>query len=274
MMRILILALFISLSVSAEERFPVPTEEEVSEASKKVYEYGKEEIFSLSYLEFATFILGRYYYGPYDPFTEYNCNPSTIDPARPALLLIHASESNQGEWLPLLSSFKERQDFNIFSFNYRDETGLEELIQKIERIRALYFESGSDNVTLNLIGHSLGGIIAAEYSFDDSLLVPGTTIDKVIAIASRLRNIDRPVELPLYPYCYPVLQRVDLLSAKLEKYQGSTKLYTIAAEKDWLLPMECALIGEKQAIIPSCGHVLVTHAKETHDMVAEWLSEI
>lgn len=270
-MRNLILTFLIPLSLwSAEERFPTPTKEAIEEAANKCYELGQNEVFSLSYSELANFVLGRYYYGVCEPFNEYGCNPSKIgNPNLPAVLLIHASNSNQGSWIPLLYSLKDNKYFNIFSFNYKDETALEELIQKIEAIRNLYIDAGSENLTISLVGHSLGGIIAAEYSYDEDLLVPGTTVDKVITIAARLKNPDRPIELPLYPYCYDVLERVEQLSEKMNK--TSVKLHTIAAEKDWLVPLECALIGENQVVIPSCGHVLVTRSSATHQQVINWL---
>lgn len=273
-MKYLLFSLLLPFAVFSEERFPVPTEEEVVEATQQVYDYGKNEIFSLPYLDIAYFILDKFYYGPAEPFNHYGCNPTEIsDPTLPALLLVHASNSNQGSWLPLLSSLTERKDFYVFSFNYQDETALSDLIQKIESIRSLYLEAGAEQVTLNLIGHSLGGISAAQYAFDETLQIPNTEVAKVIAVAARLKNPARPVELPLYPYCYSLLPQIDLLNEMIENYKGRAKLYTMAAEKDWLLPRECTLMGEKQAIIPNCGHVLAPQAKKTHEIIAEWLSE-
>jgi PGAP1-like protein len=257
----------------AEERFPVPTSQEVLEASQKIEQYGMNEVLDLSLWRLAKFGMG-YYWGRQEPFTYYNCNPQKItDPQLPATFLLHASQSNQGEWLPLLASLENKKDTYVFSHNFNDDDAQQALIEKIGQIRALYLAAGAETVRINLVGHSLGGIVAAEYAFDNSSAIEGTTVEKVITIAARLKNIDRPADLPFYPYCYLILQRIDILNEKIESNRGAVKLYTIAAENDWLLPRECVLVGDEQAIIPSCGHVLVTHSEETHKKVIEWLSE-
>ncbi len=273
MYRVIFFLVLIS-ALPAEERFPAPTSAEIERSAKRAHDLGKEEIFTLSFFDFTNFVLARYYYGVQEPFAYYGCNPEKIlNPKLPAVLLIHASESNQGSWLPLLASLKDRHDFYVFSHNHRDDTALEELIQKIEKIRALYLKAGADSVNLYLVGHSLGGIMAAAYGFDAALTVPGTTVEKVIAIASPMRNMEPPTNLPLYPYCYPELEMLDRLSEKIEKNRGKVKLYTLAADNDWLLPKECALVGDVQAIVPSCGHVLAPQHKRTMQLVAEWIKE-
>jgi predicted alpha/beta hydrolase family esterase len=269
----LLIFILLFFPLAANERFPAPSKEEVVFATQKAYDLGKEEIFSLPYIDMAKYVMGRYYYGLQEPFTAYGCNPEKIlNPNLPAVLFIHASESNQGAWLPLLSTLKDRKDFYMFSHNHRDERALQDLIHKIEKIRALYFKAGADSVTLYLVGHSLGGIVAVAYSFDDALAVPGITVEKVIAIASPMRNKEPPTAWPLYAYTYTELEAIDQLAKKREKNPGKVKLYTLAAENDWLLPKECALAGDEQAVIPSCGHVLAPQHKTTFHYVAKWLS--
>lgn len=270
MYRIIIFLLLLS-TLSAQEA--VPTKEEIALAAKKAHDLGKDEVLSLPYADLAKYILARYYYGTQEPFTYYGCNPKKIlNPELPAVILIHASESNQGSWLPLLSSLKGRNDFYIFTHNHRDDTALEELVQTIEKVKALYVKAGARSVKLYLIGHSLGGIVAADYSFDDSLAVPGTTVEKVIAIASPMKTMVPRTGFPLYPYGYSELEMIDLLAKKIEKNRGKVKLYTLAAEKDWMLPKECALAGDVQAVIPACGHVLAPQHKATLQKVDEWLT--
>lgn len=268
----LFLLLLLIFPLAAEERFPTPTKEEVAQSAKKVYDLGKEEVYSLSYLAMANFVMARYYYGVQEPFTYYGCNPDKIlKPELPAVLLIHASESNQGSWLPLLEALKERKDFYLFTHNHRDEMALEDLIHKIEQVRALYLKAGAESVKLHLVGHSLGGIVAAAYSFDETLRVPGTTVEKVIAIASPMRNMEPPTKLPFYPYCYPELEMIDLLAGKIAKNRGMVRLYTLAAENDWLLPLECTLDGDVHAVIPACGHVLAAQHQAALQIVTNWL---
>ena len=75
---------------------------------------------------------------------------------------------------------------------------------EIEESRRLVFELGKTeiytlpmHVSLNLVGHSLGAIIAAEYAFNQKKWVENMEVKKVISIAGRLKNIEHPVA-PLF----------------------------------------------------------------------------
>lgn len=106
---------------------------------------------------------------------------------------------------------------------------------------------------LNLVGHSLGTIIAADDAFDQEKWIENRTVDKVISIAGRLKNIDKPIETPFYPYCYETLKRIELIYERIKKNRDLVQLYTIVAENDWLIPRESVLISDKEeqmAMIP------------------------
>lgn len=283
----LLLSCFLSMSQTiAQERFPEPTQNASQETEDQVIQLGKQEVFTLSYSDLCEFIIDRYWKGPYQSFHYFDANPSTLSPLqakKPATLFLHGYKSNQGHWIPLLQEIdahnknclsSEEQSGPLFTLNYQEEAYREELIKKIEEIKALYLQSGESEVDLYLVGHSLGAIASASYAFDPVHWVTGTHVKKVISIAGRLKNIEPPTETPYYPFCYCVLLYLDDLWRKIEEHRGIVHLYAIAAENDWLVPIESVLVGDNassNAIIPNTGHTLVPRNKETAQQLISWL---
>ncbi len=257
----------------------IPSEDEVKAASQKVVELGKKELFEMPLLDIAEFVWDFYIRGPDSEFHYYGCNPREIkaeEAGLPATILLHAYESNQGEWIPLLESLRALKKKGeavgpVFTFNYPNKQGLKALTEKIAEVKQLYKEAGVDLVELNLIGHSLGGIVAAEYAYQPQIWVPDTQVIKVIAVASRLRNIDPITETPYYPFCYGLLDRVEEIWQLIQENQDLVPLYTMAAENDWLVPAASVLIGKNQATIPDTGHALINRNPVAVEQVIEWL---
>ena len=246
---------------------------------QQILQLGKQEVLSLDWRSLWNFVLDRYWRGPSKNFHYHACNPSSLSTEQaqhPATILLHASDSNQGQWIPLLQTLQARCcPAPIFSINFNESSDLQKLIEKIESIRELYLAAGQTAVDINLVGHSYGAICSADYAFSPELWPEYTRVRKVISIAGRLKNIDPPLETPYYPYSYYVLKRVDRVWKKIQELRGSVELYTIAAEQDWLLPIESVLVGDDeahQALIPNQGHVLISHSPETLDLVAHWLT--
>jgi pimeloyl-ACP methyl ester carboxylesterase len=245
---------------------------------RAVHKLGKKEVLSLPFPQLAEFVWNRYYRGLVGEFHYFGANPTKLseqDLSKPATILIHGSESNQGQWYDFLKAYHEKGDLGaIFTFNYQDGNELEALKQKIQEIQKLYKAFGKSEISINLVGHSLGGIVAAEYAFSKENWVKETKVNKVITIASRLKNIKQPLQTPFYRYCKDIILRIDDLFSKIEKNSDHVKLYTIAAEKDWLVPKESALIAKEsshRATVPGAGHVAVSQSEVTTNQVIEWL---
>lgn len=268
----------------AKNRFPQPSEIEIKEADRTVEQLAKDEVFTLSPSELAIFLWDIFKKGYATDFSYYNSNPQslTVEQAnKPATILLHGYGSNQGEWLPLLKWISEYNNETplamsgpIFTLEYPQASTKEDLIKKIEAIKKLYLKAGQDQVEINLVGHSLGGITSADYAYDPDSWVKGTHVQKVISIAGRLKNIEPPSQTPYYGYCYLLLPFIDELWHKIEENRGVTQLYTIAAAEDWLLPLDSVLVGDKESentIVPNAGHALIGRKKETAQKVISWL---
>lgn len=271
------LYLLASGTATSEERFPVPTPEEIMLAKDTVIQLGKQEVFGLNSAELSNFLLDRMVRGVSKDFHYFNSNPSSLteeQAQKPATLLLHAYKSNQGEWIPFLSAVDEYNNSAsensktgpLFTLNFRDEGELQDLIQKINEIKNIYQIAGASKVELYLVGHSLGGTLAATYAFDPSLSQEDVLIKKVVTVASRLKNIEPPIQTPYYPSSYQFLHEIDQLWNNIELNRGMTELYTIAAENDWLITQESALVGDNEdsnIVIPHAGHALINRFKET-----------
>lgn len=269
-----------------KNRFPIPAELQIEDTDKTIEQLAKDEVFTLSPSELAVFLWDIFKRGRSEEFSYYDSNPNILSveqAKKPATILLHGHSSNQGEWLPFLASVEEynKNCLNneamsgpIFTINYPEESSTTNLIKKIAEIKNIYLQAGQENVELFLVGHSLGAITSASYTYNPQLWVKGTHVRKVISIAGRLKNIDPPSKTPYYAYCYLLLPYIDEIWHKIEKNRGISHLYTIAAENDWLLPLESVLVGDElseNTIIPNAGHALVARKKETAKKVISWL---
>ena len=244
-----------------------------------VHKQGSLEVLSLKFPGMLEFLCNRYLKGSSIKFEDYGANPKILTrkaALRPATILVHSSESNQGQWRPLLRSVEKQSGLGpLFTFNYKDGDELDLLKQKIIEIKALYKNAGVDEVIINLVGHSLGGIASAEYAFSPEIWIEGTRVGKVITIAARLKNIDNVLDTPYYAYALPTLKRIENIFPKIEENSRNVEFFTIAAENDWLVPEQSVLIAKDtshKAIIPEVGHVTIPQSDITNNLIIKWLS--
>ncbi len=273
-----VLALLASIALTISCLYFSAQKNDENSDVRAVHKLGKEEVLALPLSELAEFVWNRYYRGAIGEFRYFGANPSSLskeDLLKPATILIHGSESNQGQWYDFLKVFQEKGDLGaVFTFNYKDGDELQALRQKICEIKKLYKDFGKSEISINLVGHSLGGIVASEYAFTKKNWVKETKVNKVITIASRLKNIKVSLQTPFYTYCKDIIFRIDKLFSKIEENSVHVKLYTIAAERDWLVPQESVLIAKensRRATVPSVGHVAILQSPLAADQVSEWL---
>lgn len=267
------------------EELPIPSKEQTQYFKEIVHGLGKEEIMNLSPKVLSQFVWDFSVRGSSEDFTYYSANPLSLSEDQidlPATILVHGSGSNQGFWLPLIHDIetagkKLSKKFPVFTFNYNEPNEMQALQATIERVKDLYQKSGTENVLLRLVGHSLGGIVSVEYAFSPDLWIEGTKVDKVIAAASRLRNVKPLTATPFYPYSYDVLERVERCWQSIQKNRAGIELFTVVAEKDWLLPRLSALAGrdnQHSITVKNRGHALICHSHQTRRQIMRWLEMI
>ncbi len=236
---------------------------------------GALEVFSQAPSSSLSYLWNRYIRGAQEEFSYFGANPkvlSEFETSLPATILVHSSMSNQGEWISLLRDMEKMGLGPVFTFNFKDGDERKLLMQKIIEVKRLY---GHKNVPINLIGHSLGGIVSAEYAYSPESWIEGTYVAKVITIAARLKNIENLEETPYYTYALKTVERIGGLYSRIQRNPGNVELYTIAAENDWLLPTESALVGkddDHKAVSADVGHVLVVDSPKTSKLIFSYLS--
>lgn len=283
-MRFFLILYTISVVFSGE-RFPPPSVEQQECDQAIVTDLGKKEIKSLPFRVLSQFLWDWFVRATAPVFDYYGANPTSLsleEQNLPAMVLIHGSNSDQALWLALLHDIEEAKKHGVplgpvFTFNYeeRDGADLEALIEKIEAVKTLYQSYGINQVELYLVGHSLGGMTAAEYAFSPGIHVSGTKVSKVITLACRLKNIEPPEKTPYYGYCYPVLQRVDKIYHLIKNSDRNIRFYTITAGKDWLVPRESSSPFPEFAscTVPDKGHTLVIYSHQARNQIIHWFLE-
>lgn len=202
-------------------------------------------------------------------FHYFGLNPKEITEEQakePAILCLHGIRHNQSGWLSLAKKLYKTHKGPIYTLNlhYDLKTEKDQIQARIEEIKEQYAIYGQE-VKLRIIGHSLGGIIAvAAYNF-----IKGVKIERIITIASRLRWI------PSYTMSHPERLK-EIIDSFKEKIQ-EMPLYTIIAEKDWLVPIKSSLVindPSKFHIVKKASHLSVLYSKEAEKKIIQWLTHL
>ncbi len=192
---------------------------------------------------------------------EGRVNPKSLDEKdveRTPTIFIHGQGHDASAWHGLDDEIKGP----IYAIDYQGmRDGLQVLEGAVRRIRGEYARNGIENVQVNLVGHSLGGIIAAEFLRLHPEMVKG-----VITVGSRLK--------PMGKVGYEGIRtHLNMLQGWLEHSKGNIPLFNVAASHDWLVPQEAVLVGASkwQRVMPKTSHLSVLYSKDTHRLIGQLL---
>jgi len=71
-----------------------------------------------------------------------------------------------------------------------------------------------------------------------------------------------------------LISRINKISQSIQEGRADEQLHVIAADKDWLVPMDAVLSSpnqNKQLIVKNRSHLSVLYADETEQKIIEWL---
>ena len=187
----------------------------------------------------------------------------TLDPARPPVLLIHGFLGTRGSMYMLERRLVEDGfvvvSFNIGTLNVRDIRRSAFLIhRKIERILAQ-----TPFAKIDIIGHSMGGLIGLYYV---KKLGGASRVRKLVMMGTPVRGtwaaLAGVATLGLWSTSsWQLLPRSRFLD---ELAQGplppDVDIYTLAAARDWVVPLRTTRLKGTTAVTVPLGHSsLVVH---------------
>lgn len=187
-------------------------------------------------------------------------NQSTKTPT----ILLHGDFHNATAFYTLSERLREHNVGPLYVIEYSDlEDGLIKTQSMIDTIRAQYGRWEVEDVRVNLVGHSMGGIVAAEF-----MRRSPQQVNKVITVGSRLKPVGS-LTLAYKKSRHALAGLHGWLSAN-----HHLPLYNIAAGRDWLVPKEAVLAGcpTRHTVVHGTSHLSVLYAKETTDRIAKILS--
>jgi len=179
-------------------------------------------------------------------------------------ILLHGDFHNATAFHSLSERLREHGVGPLYVIEYSNlEEGIAQLDTLIGQIRTHYHRWDVQDVRVNLVGHSMGGIVATEY-----MRRSPEKVGKVITVGSRLK----PVGSLTFAY-----RRSRHAIAHLHGWLNENHhlpLYNIAAGRDWLVPKEAALATcpTRHTVVHGTSHLSVLYAKETTDRIAKILS--
>ncbi|MBN1914505.1 MAG: alpha/beta fold hydrolase [Parachlamydiales bacterium] len=152
-------------------------------------------------------------------------------------------------------------------------SSIEEYAQKVEKkVEDIFFHTQKKRIIL--IGHSMGGLVAAYYALNRA---PPKTVTDVIALGSPFKGTK--IALLGMGKCAHQMERnspfVEALSHQIMK-DRSIRFYFIAAERDhWVSSLQSTILHKEkrhQCLIEKIGHFGLLFSDKVSKKIIGWLS--
>lgn len=154
----------------------------------------------------------------------------------------------------------------------KDQVPSIDLHNQLETITSDYIKSGYKEVRFTLVGHSLGGMIAAKYiwsEFAEKLKDNNGSIVRMITLASRLHYLTTEPN-KLLPFAKPMKEDIEAIYKKYQQNPEIVDIFTISGAKDKLVPQESVHFHHdpsKMIIIKNAGHNSLLFSQDAHQSI-------
>lgn len=197
----------------------------------------------------------------------------TQAPSSYPVLLLHGHHSHPYTTLHLAKLAEELKTGPIFSLYLPYEEGYSAstrslITQAFGKIVSHTIKKTGCYQASTVIGHSMGGMQAVHKAFVEQELAPQgmerrPLIDSVIAIAAQFKLTQDENE-PCPELLRPMVNEIDQAMLRL----SPVRLCQIAAEDDWIIPLEVAIgKAENSLTVPHSSHLGVLYHQKTLEAI-------
>jgi hypothetical protein len=135
-------------------------------------------------------------------------------------------------YFPMAEKFQRRGIRNVFTISSHQSSHepvpVLPLIDKINQVAKLCFDSGAEKIEFALIGHSLGAIEASKYIWLHEPNTSHVRVSMMISVAGRLKYIPNKFNW----FCQDVKPDINKTYKQIQKHPSKVLFYSVPGEKE------------------------------------------
>ncbi len=190
------------------------------------------------------------------------------------ILLVHGYLHNKSGFALLHWRLREENLGPIYSLNLTPPFSSIEHFASLVKERAAEIEKETGKKELIIIGHSMGGVVAAFYA---EYIAPEGKVSDIITIASPLKGTPLAY-LGVGACCRQMQINSDLIRALYQRIKHNRQLryHHMSSKVDSIVPASYGLIGEyleRERIYPDISHAGFFFSKKVASQIIEWLRQ-
>lgn len=194
-------------------------------------------------------------------------------------VLVHGFLHNRSSWIYLQRALRKHSELGpVFTLNLGHPfQSIDSYAQKLQKkIQAIQAEAGRSSLDVNLIGHSMGGLVCLQYALKYAQK-DGVGIPKVITLASPLQGTPTANLAQFWSHSgrqmLPGSDFLRDLQEQVAALKGQTSIYHLGCGRDLVVPSRCTFFegGCNDREFPTLSHFSLLYSPEVADQVVNWL---
>ena len=191
------------------------------------------------------------------------------------VILVHGYGGSRGNFLPMQSYFRLRGYTNTFSVGFHDTSRIETMADELKSaLKSLVLRNQMSPNSIDIVGHSLGGIIS-RVMLEDPDLQPYIRNLVTLATPHSGSGLARYLDTPICRGLLPGSSLLSRLEAQRWNHKGMPKLTAFWTPKDCILipAVSAKLDGVKNVCEPECTHLTFLLKPGVWDRIIDALEE-
>lgn len=190
------------------------------------------------------------------------------------ILLIHGLYHSSSAWIKFLDQFKIADTGPVFTLNLGDPFGSISHHAKTVKNKIAEIQSITGRKEIMLVGHSMGGLVAAKFALD--LATEDTFVTNIVTIGSPLKGTKVANYLGWGQSVKEMRHDSHYIKDLNQKILQQTNIhfFHIASETDLLIPLRSALFSEnvraQHLILSNSSHLSLLFEKKVIHAVIDY----